>query len=124
MPTRRRTGPTDTVRELVYHRDHGQCVRCGTARSLTIHHRVNRGMGGARESWVNEPQNLLLACTFCNGWFEDNPGQSYAAGWKVRRPALPTAMTVRYRDGREWALFPDGTRTPVTPGAASTPHLA
>lgn len=120
---RRRTGPTDLVRALVHDRDHGQCVRCGSRSSLTIHHRVNRGMGGAREPWINEPQNLLLACTFCNTWFEDNPRQSYAHGWKLRRPMLPADMTVRYSDGHEWALFPDGTRAPVTKrGLSKPPH--
>ena len=108
---RRRTGPTDTVRDLVYTRDGGRCARCNSARLLTIHHRVNRGMGGAREPWINEPHNLLLVCTTCNGWFEDNPREAYEAGWKVRRPLLPTEVEVRYADGRVYRLTPDGVRT-------------
>lgn len=110
MAKRRTTGPTDAVRQLVYERDGGRCVRCNSVHRLTIHHRVNRGMGGAREPWVNQPPNLLLVCTTCNSWFEDYPRDSYAAGWKVRRPQLPGEVPVRYPDGCYW-LAPDGART-------------
>ncbi|MFG2141894.1 HNH endonuclease [Streptomyces sp. NPDC048650] len=105
---RRRTGPTDAVRELVYQRDGGRCVRCGSVDRLTVHHRVNRGMGGAREQWINQPPNLLLVCTTCNLWFEDNPRDSYAAGWKVRRPQLPNEVRVLYPGGGLYWLTQDG----------------
>ncbi|MGG2460169.1 HNH endonuclease [Streptomyces sp. RGM 3693] len=114
---RRRTGPTEPVRDLVYQRDSGRCVRCGSLHRLTIHHRVNRGMGGARESWINQAHNLLLACELCNGWFEDNPRESYEAGWKVRRPQLPEEVEVRYADGQAYRLTPDGVRAAIA-GAA------
>lgn len=114
---RRRTGPTETVKDLVYQRDGGRCVRCGSLHRLTIHHRVNRSMGGARESWINEAHNLLLACEPCNGWFEDNPRESYEAGWKVRRPQLPDGVEVRYADGQAYRLTPDGVRATIV-GAA------
>lgn len=110
---RRRTGPTDVVKDLVFHRDDGRCVRCGSRDRLTVHHRVNRGMGGAREPWVNEAHNLLLACELCNGWFEDHPVPSYEAGWKVRRPQPPDKVVVRYADGRGYRLAADGARTLV-----------
>ncbi|MER6230949.1 HNH endonuclease signature motif containing protein [Streptomyces sp. NPDC001616] len=119
-PRRRRTSPTDTVRTLVHVRDGGRCVRCNSSSNLTIHHRVNRGMGGAREEWINEPQNLLLVCTTCNGWFEDHPRESYSHGWKVRRPMLPGEMVVRYPGGTDYALHPDGSRSRVTPEPAAT----
>ncbi|WP_208874801.1 hypothetical protein [Streptomyces sp. PBH53] len=80
---------------------------------LTIHHRVNRGMGGAREPFINQAHNLLLVCTTCNGWFEDHPRESYEAGWKVRRPQLPEDVEVGYFDGRVYRLSPDGARTTV-----------
>lgn len=112
---RRRTGPTDVVKAIVYDRDGGACVRCGGRQDLTIHHRVNRGMGGAREPWINQAHNLLTACTTCNGWFEDNPRESYENGWKVRRPQLPGEVEVRYPDGSLYVLTPDGVRrTTVT----------
>ncbi|MFD4795046.1 HNH endonuclease [Streptomyces anulatus] len=108
---RRRTGPTDVVRAIVHDRDGGACVRCGTGEDLTIHHRVNRGMGGAREAWINQAHNLLLVCTRCNGWFEDNPRESYAAGWKVRRPQIPSEVEVLYSDGSHYVLTADGVRS-------------
>ncbi|MFC9280886.1 HNH endonuclease [Streptomyces collinus] len=117
MKARRRTGPTDVVKGIVFDRDGGACVRCGTREALTIHHRVNRGMGGAREPWINQAHNLLTACTTCNGWFEDNPRESYEAGWKVRRPQLPGEVLVRYPDGREYRLTPDGVRATTVAAA-------
>lgn len=114
---RRRTGPTDEVKGLVYQRDGGRCVRCSSLHRLTIHHRVNRGMGGAREPWINQAPNLLLACEPCNGWFEDSPTSSYEAGWKVRRPQLPDEVEVQYADGQVYRLASDGVRASVV-GAA------
>ncbi|MER7761533.1 HNH endonuclease [Streptomyces sp. NPDC097619] len=113
MPSRRRTGPTDAVRALVHQRDGGRCVRCDSPGDLTIHHRVNRGMGSSREEWINQPHNLLLACTRCNSWFEDHPRQSYGSGWKVRRPLRPDEVNVLYPDGAEYGLRADGTRTRI-----------
>uniref|UniRef100_UPI003F498A4D HNH endonuclease n=1 Tax=Streptomyces sp. CA-136453 TaxID=3240050 RepID=UPI003F498A4D len=117
VAARRRTGPTDEVRAQVFARDNHRCVRCASGRDLTIHHRVNRGMGSSREEWINRPQNLLTACRTCNGWFEDHPRESYSEGWKVRRPMLPTELTVLYPDGRQYALLADGTRVAVTAAA-------
>ncbi|MGW7090034.1 HNH endonuclease [Streptomyces sp. NPDC054871] len=118
-PRRRRTGPTDVVRQLVHDRDGGRCVRCNTTSNLTIHHRVNRGMGSSREEWINQPHNLLTACTTCNSWFEDHPRESYSHGWKVRRPMLPVEVTVTYPGGAEYVLRPDGSRSRVRVGGAA-----
>ncbi|MFJ2745242.1 hypothetical protein ACIO3O_36920 [Streptomyces sp. NPDC087440] len=74
-------------------------------------------MGGAREAWINQAHNLLCVCTVCNSWFEDNPRESYEAGWKVRRPQLPEEIEVRYVDGFRYRLTPDGARTALA-GAA------
>ncbi|MEE1764350.1 HNH endonuclease [Streptomyces sp. SP18BB07] len=114
---RRRTGPTAVVKALVFDRDGGACVRCGALEALTVHHRVNRGMGGAREPWINQAHNLLTACTVCNGWFEDNPRESYEKGWKVRRPQLPGEVEVHYADGRRYILAPDGVRSTTVAAA-------
>ncbi|MEW1657901.1 hypothetical protein [Streptomyces sp. NPDC093707] len=114
MASRRRTGPSEDVRATVFERDKHRCVRCGSGRSLTIHHRVNRGMGSSREEWINRPQNLLTACHDCNMWFEDHPRASYGEGWKVRRPMFPAEMPVLYPDGRRYVLLHDSTRTAVT----------
>ncbi|MFE9138046.1 hypothetical protein [Streptomyces sp. NPDC007355] len=112
MKARRRTGPTDTVKALVHNRDGGTHVRCGTRDHLTIHHRVNRSTGGAREG-VDQPGAQPAARLHgCNGWFEDNPQESYEAGWKVRRPQLPSEVSVRYPNGWEYSLTPDGSAPP------------
>ncbi|WP_433860211.1 hypothetical protein [Streptomyces kronopolitis] len=95
----------------MHDRDAGRCVRCNSTNGLTIHHRVNRGMGSSREEWINQPHNLLLACTTCNSWFEDHPRESYSHGWKVRRPLLPGEMPVTYPGGVEYVLRPDGSRS-------------
>ncbi|MFJ9854878.1 HNH endonuclease [Streptomyces sp. NPDC101150] len=116
LVVRRPTGPTDAVRDLVYQRDGGRCARCDSVRRPSIHHSINRGMGCAREPWINQADNLLLVCTLCNGWFGDYPKPSYEAGWKVRRPQLPDEVEVRYADGRAYKLTPDDLRTAV--GAA------
>ncbi|MFE7567754.1 HNH endonuclease [Streptomyces sp. NPDC057539] len=114
---RRRTGPTNTVRDLIHERDGGRCVRCGSTHRLTFHHRVNRGKGGAREPWINQAHNLLPACRLCNAWFEDNPKTAMEAGWKVRRPQVPDEIEVCYADGHVYRLTSDGVRTVVV-GAA------
>ncbi|MDX2591284.1 hypothetical protein PV343_02970 [Streptomyces sp. WI03-4A] len=69
---------------------------------------MNRGRGGAREQWINQAHNLLL--TVCNSWFEDHPGESYEAGWQVRRPEPPNEVLVLYPDGRKYRLNPAGER--------------
>ncbi|WP_159393831.1 hypothetical protein [Streptomyces sp. NRRL F-5755] len=48
--------------------------------------------------------------TPCNGWFEDHPRESYAAGWKVHRPQLPDEVAVRCPDDRLYRLTSDGAR--------------
>ncbi|MEU8540846.1 HNH endonuclease [Streptomyces sp. NPDC048717] len=104
------------MKDVVFQRDGGRCVRCARAYGLTFHHRVNRGMGGAREDWVNGPANLLLACGLCNGWFEDHPAPSYEAGWKVRRPQRPEDVEVLYSGGVVYRLTAGGERSPVRAG--------
>lgn len=110
---RRRTGPANEVRDLVHRRDGGRCARCGSPDRLTVHHRVNRGMGGSRAGWINEAPNLLLVCEPCNGFFEDHPAVSYEAGWKVQSWRSPGDVAVRYADGRLYRLGADGRRTVV-----------
>jgi hypothetical protein len=105
----RATGPTPKTRELVYVRDAHRCVRCGTGQCLTIQHRVNRAMGGSTAPYINQPANLLTACQDCNMWFEANPAEAYANGWKVRRPADPAQVPVLYADDVLRILTVDGS---------------
>lgn len=67
--------------------------------------------------WITPSAHLLTACTTCNGWFEDNPRESYERGWKVRRPQLPTEVLVMYSDGREFRLTSDWVRSTTVAAA-------
>lgn len=109
-PKRRDTGPTDEIKALVIARD-GGCVRAAAGECfgrVVCNHRANRGMGGSRQ--LNRPSNLVAACFFCNGWFEDHPEEARAAGWKLRRTDDPTMVAVKYPDGRRWLLDDEGGR--------------
>ncbi|WP_435060234.1 hypothetical protein [Streptomyces sp. bgisy060] len=70
-------------------------------------------MGSSREEWINQPANLLLVCSWCNGWFEDHPQVAYEAGWKVRRPRRPEDVEVLYGGGGVYRLDGDGGRSLV-----------
>jgi hypothetical protein len=97
--------------ELVWDRDQGRCVRCGThltgprGVAWSVHHRRPRGMGGSREKWVNLPGNLLLLCgsgvTGCHGWVESHRETARASGFLVplngaKLPAELKVMHVLY----------------------------
>ncbi len=59
--SRRDTGPSVEVRELVAARDGGRCLVCGGPGS-NVHHRRNRGAGGSKHLWINSPANLMTVC--------------------------------------------------------------
>lgn len=86
---RRNTGPDRSVRELVWDRDQGRCVRCGEGvygRKYAVHHRRNRGSGGSSDPAINRPSNLVLVCDgpgSCHEWIGDSPAEAYEAGWMV-----------------------------------------
>jgi 5-methylcytosine-specific restriction endonuclease McrA len=49
------------VKVLVWRRDQGQCVQCGTNRNLEFDHIIPLSMGGASTA-----RNLQLLCEACN----------------------------------------------------------
>ena len=51
----------DDIKVLVWQRDRGQCVRCGSNRNLEFDHIIPVSMGGA-----NTARNLQLLCEACN----------------------------------------------------------
>lgn len=116
------TGPSREVVALVGDRDLWTCVvqchPCCDARphyGLAAHHRRNRGAGGSSLGEINSPENLLIACSWCNGWLEDNPAASYINGWKVKHGAhRPGIVPVLYPDGRWWLLDVLGARRETT----------
>lgn len=105
---------TDKKR-LVWARDEGHCVRCGTAVwEGDVHHRRPRGMGTAlRTWWANHHSNLLLLDRSCHDWIEANREESLAAGWLIPPGEEPWAVPVAYYDGVRYLLHDEDYRTPV-----------
>ena len=60
-PRSRREPIPDDVKVLVWQRDGGRCVRCGSAEALEFDHIIPVVMGGA-----NTARNLQLLCEGCN----------------------------------------------------------
>ncbi|MCB0341731.1 MAG: HNH endonuclease [Bdellovibrionales bacterium] len=52
------------MKRVVYHRDHGHCVRCGSTRALQYDHIQPICLGGR-----NDVSNLRLTCRSCNQRF-------------------------------------------------------
>lgn len=111
------------TRQRVFERDGYMCVDCGTPYTLTIQHRVNRGMGRAKVS--EGMASLITMCVTHNCLLESDA--EYAAlgreyGWKVHRnrTVKPEDVPVYYRTLRAWVyLGDDGSRLTV-----EAPHEA
>lgn len=96
------------MREGVYERDGYRCTRCGDIRPLSIHHRINRGMGGSKLR--DHPACLLTLCVFCNSLLESSPtaaGTARARGWKLRSHQDPLAVPVYDPYDGTWYLLTD-----------------
>lgn len=108
--------------QQVIDRDGGWCLLTGPhclGEATVADHRVNRGMGGSKA--LNVPENLIAACTVCNGWKETayqlELNALIASGLRIHRAATVEATLQRCRetpvqglDGEWWFLLPDGTR--------------
>lgn len=117
--------PKKTV-AVVLDRDHGLCVlrisdHCLGAAQVADH-RANRGNGGAKSVVLDQPSNLLAACSICNGFKEAGADRAEleARGVRVRGHSthLKTAerariTPVRYPDGRLFYLHDDGSRSEI-----------
>jgi HNH endonuclease len=56
-----RTAIPDDVKLLVWQRDHGRCVKCGSNSELQFDHIIPLSLGGA-----DTPENLQILCGRCN----------------------------------------------------------
>lgn len=116
---------TVAVKKAVIERDGFFCLIAFPGcrgEAQTTHHRANRGMGGS--TVLDDPVNLVAACTICNGLAEDAPAlvrfDLIERGLRVERAAL-NAQTldrcrttpVTYLDGERFYLLDAHTRVHV-----------
>jgi 5-methylcytosine-specific restriction protein A len=107
------------ARDLVRDRD-GCCVLCGGP-GVDAHHRLPRGLGGAR--W--DPSRFALSrlvwlCRECHRWVESRRTLAYGLGLLVRHGVTPCSEIPLFRRGRWVLLADDGLVTPTDPPAASS----
>jgi hypothetical protein len=113
-PRRRPTGFSRTVVAQAIDRDQ-RCVLCGLIsdpRSLTGHHRRNRGSGGSSDPATHSIRNCLAVCWPCNGLMESSPFVAAEARDRGVKLASWQDVTepVQYPDGRWWVLDIHGQR--------------
>lgn len=125
---RRDTGPTQTVRDIVWERSGGRCEMCQRPLAgipWSRHHRNPRRMGGTRRAGVNAPSNLLAICgtgtTGCHAVVEHNRRASLDAGLLLHAGDDPRLVAVELAIGLVW-LDDDGMYllnppAPTSPGA-------
>lgn len=107
-------GGLTAARRVVIHRDNGVCVWCGN-RYAEVHHRYRRGMGGSRDPLINDPRNLLSACTFHHRYAESQRTESREVnGWCT--PTLELALITPVLTATGWQLPTErGTWLPICP---------
>ena len=99
--------PTEKVKKGIWERDNGLCWHCGSDEGLTIHHRINRGMGGNKSKSLDAPSNLVLMCVQHNGLMESDfmtAREARDKGWKVSRHANALDTPIVDSIGRWWYL--------------------
>ena len=95
----------EKIRKRVYERDHGRCWHCGTDENVTIHHRINRGMGGSGK--LDMPSNLVVMCGAFNMAMESELKAHRVAkemGWKVSRHGIASQVPIRDYRGNLFLL--------------------
>lgn len=120
---------SDKVRQQVKERDNHSCVACGhtiIGRLYSLQHRRARKQGGARISWINQPQNLITACGTATSpdchWerMESRPADAQDLGyviseWPEIDPRfIPVKVVAEFDTSWMW-LTPAGFRFPYPP---------
>src|SRR6478609_5506343 len=106
------------ARDLVRDRD-GCCVLCGGP-GVDAHHRLPRGLGGAR--W--DPSRFALSrlvwlCRECHRWVESRRTLAYGLCLLVRHGVAPCSAVPAFRHSQWVLLTDDGLVTPTDAPAAS-----
>ena len=106
--------PSETIKKIILARDEGICWHCGTD-VVTIHHRMNRKMGGDRTKAkvADRPSNLITMCPEFNFLMESDVNALRLAkdkGWKLRMGEMSTHTPVWRFDGTWWILSDKGKK--------------
>ena len=99
------------MRDKVLKRDNGYCYHCGEDETISVNHRMNRGMGGRKS--LDRLDNLMVLCSQMNLRIE---ADSFAAtnaitlGWKLPQWADFSTPIYDACTGLWWLLKVDGSR--------------
>lgn len=102
---------TAKQRQIVYDRDGRMCANCGNDQTLTIQHRINRGMGGSKTR--DGFENLLTLCALCNQRLEmvaEVAERGIDLGQKLRSWDDPLKVPVFFAFDGWYYLTERGTR--------------
>lgn len=124
---------SEQVRELVKERDNYSCVGCGRSvigNLYSLQHRRARKAGGARISWIDEPQNLVTLCGSatspdgCHARCEARPDDAQDLGyviseWPEMDPKfIPVHVVGEFGTAKVW-LTPEGGISDCPPEGAA-----
>lgn len=119
------TGPSKRVVALVFDRDGGRCVRCGSfvhgerGLSYSLHHRLPRRSGGSKRPELNLAANLVTLCGSattpggCHTAVESARAAALAGGWLLHANQEPAAVPVESWWG--WVFLDDAGRWTEVP---------
>ncbi len=125
---------SEKVRELVKERDNYSCVGCGQSvagRMHSLQHRRARKAGGARISWIDQPQNLVTLCGSatsphgCHLRVEQRPEEAQDLGyviseWPEMDPRfIPVHVVTEFGTSKVW-LTPEGGVSDCPPAGPAT----
>jgi hypothetical protein len=102
-------GFPEAIRQAALARDHGHCIACGDDRSLHVHHRRIKGMGGDARAHTDCLCNAATVCALCHRWAHAERREAEAQGFVVPRGTkLPGSVSVKVHGagGDGSALYP------------------
>jgi hypothetical protein len=83
------------VRLAAIARDFGACLHCGYDRTLEVHHKRIKGMGGDSRAHTDCLCNALTLCRACHQWAHRERREAKAKGFVVPRGTLlPGSVSV------------------------------